>query len=191
MFWIYRDISPSFLRFSKPNLSGYDLKDTDRARERERESIALFYNRVLICGSWNPPFRGAQCCTFTRIASAPFVRVRLKGADTTCEAFTLIIPTKEALARRRCRPKEHLFHGDGAPRFRNLSRADSVIGHLASFPGNYFLTMSHSCKFEKGEFSRILVSGVCLLIFMKVIYSYERWLHSNSLAKIWILKIII
>lgn len=45
-----------------------------------------------------------------------------------------------------------------------------------SIPGNYFLTISHSCKFEKDEFSRILVSGVCLLIFMKVIiYSYERW----------------
>lgn len=132
---LFTDISPqaSFLRFSKSgqNLSGkreWDLKDTSK-----RESVALFYNRVLICGSWNPPFQGAQCCTFTRIASAPFVLVRLKGADTTCEAFTLIIPTKEALvtARRRCRPKEHLF--PWRRRLRNLSRADSVIGHLTSF----------------------------------------------------------
>lgn len=65
-----------------------------------------------------------------------------------------------------------------ATRFRNLSRADSVIGHLASFLlDSWKLLFDHiSCKFEKDEFSRILVSGVCLLIFMKVIiYSYERW----------------
>lgn len=96
----------------------------------------------------------------------PVRRVRLKGADTTCEAFTLIIPTKEALvsaeemqAERAPFPWRRLL--------RNLSQADSVIGHLASFPldGNWRCPI---CKFEKGEFCRILVSGVCLLIFMKV-----------------------
>lgn len=59
----------------------------------------------------------------------PVRRVRLKGADTTCEAFTLIIPTKEALvsaeemqAERAPFPWRRLL--------RNLSRADSATSPL-------------------------------------------------------------
>lgn len=48
---------------------------------------------------------------------------------------------------------------------RNLSRADSGLIGLSFSPDPWKLTI---CKFEKGEFCRILLPGVCLLIFMKV-----------------------